>query len=58
MTVQYVVSCSSTQTVFKKILEVDEDQMIVYYLPNLRIEKRVYFIFSLVTVSQFWVQKQ
>lgn len=58
MTVQYVVSCSSTQTVFKKFLEVDEDQMIVYYLPNLRIEKRVYFIFSLVTVSQFWVQKQ
>lgn len=58
MTVQYVVSCSSTQTVFKNFLEVDEDQMIVYYLPNLRIEKRVYFIFSLVTVSQFWVQKQ
>lgn len=58
MTVQYVVSCSSTQTVFKKILEVDEDQMIVYYLPNLTIEKRVYFIFPLVTVSQFWVQKQ
>lgn len=58
MTVQYVVSCSSTQTVFKNFLEVDEDQMIVYHLPNLRIEKRVYFIFSLVTVSQFWVQKQ
>lgn len=52
MTVQYVASCSSTQTVFKKNLEVDEDQMIVYYLPNVRTEKRVYFIFSRVTVTK------